>query len=511
MTDWIVAAAALSPETRLFIDGEFRDPTDGATLETFAPRDGSLITRVSAAGEADVDTAVRAAARAFEAGVWSRADRRDRQRVLSRLADLMLENLDELALLESIDSGHPISDARNVDVPNAARTIRWYAETLDKVYDEIAPTPENALALVRREPLGVIGAVVPWNYPLIITAWKIGPALAAGNSVVLKPAELTSLSALKLAELAAEAGIPAGVFSVLPGVGSVAGQALGRHPLVDKIAFTGSPAVGKGFLSYAGESNGKQVSLELGGKSAQLVLADVEDIAACASSVAWGIFYNSGQTCHGGSRLIVDERVHDELLDEVLRVGRSLVLGDPLDPATQIGTIASRAQLDRVLSYVDVARTEGAIVHGGNRVFPAGLEDGFYVEPTVFDQVDNSGRIGQEEIFGPALAVSTVRGAAEGVRLANDSVYGLAASVWTANLTVAHGVARDLRAGTVWVNTFDIADVITPFGGFKGSGAGRDRSLHALDAYTALKTTWINLGSGPLDESAAGSLPTTEK
>ncbi len=494
MTNWIDAALALTPESRLFIDGEFRPAADGGTFDSFAPRDGSLISAVSAAAQVDVDAAVAAASRAFEGGVWSRADRRHRQRVLMRLADLMLENLDELALLESLDSGHPISDARNVDVPNAARTIRWYAEALDKVYDEIAPTPENALALVRREPLGVIGAVVPWNYPLIITAWKIGPALAAGNSVVVKPAENTSLSTLRFAALAAEAGVPEGVLSVVSGLGAVAGQALGRHPLVDKITFTGSPAVGKRFLTYAGESNGKQVSLELGGKSAQLVLADTEDLTACASSVAWGIFYNAGQTCHGGSRLIVDEAVHDELVSEVVRVGESLVLGDPLDEATQIGTIVSQVQLDRVLDYVDVARAEGATVHGGRRVHPNGLDDGFYVEPTVFDGVDNSGRIGQEEIFGPALAVTTVNGVEEGVRVVNYSQYGLAASVWTSNVTAAHRVARDIRAGTVWVNTFDVADIITPFGGFKQSGSGRDRSLHALDSYTALKTTWIDLG-----------------
>ncbi|MBC7517860.1 MAG: aldehyde dehydrogenase [Microbacteriaceae bacterium] len=499
MSNWAARAAELTLETRLFIDGEFRVALDGATFDSFSPRDGKLIAAISAAGAADVDLAVRAAARAFESGVWSRADRRERQRVLFRLSELMLENLDELALLESLDSGHPIGDSRRVDVPNAARTVRWYAEAIDKIYDEVAPTPQNALALVTREALGVVGAVVPWNYPLIITAWKIAPALAAGNSVVLKPAELTSLSALKLAQLAVEAGMPAGVFSVVPGLGAVAGQALGRHPLVDKITFTGSPAVGRRFLSYAGESNGKQVALELGGKSPQVVLADVEDIAACASAIAWGIFYNAGQTCHGGSRLIIDERVHDAVLTEVLAVGRSLVLGDPLDDDTQIGAIASQIQLDRVLAYTAIARDESAVVHGGNRVTVDGLSGGYFVEPTVFDRVDNAGRIGQEEIFGPVLSVSTVRGAAEAVRVANDSAYGLAASVWTANITTAHAIARELRAGTVWVNTFDVADVITPFGGFKASGSGRDRSLHAFDAYTALKTTWINLGNSPLN------------
>lgn len=496
MTNWHEAATSLRPETRLLIDGEFRPAADGATFDTIAPRDGRLIASVSAASDIDVDAAVRSAAAAFESGVWSRSDRRHRQRVLLRLAELMLENLDELALLEAIDSGHPIGDARRVDVPNAARVVRWYAEAIDKVYDEVAPAPESALALVTREALGVVGAVVPWNYPLIISSWKIAPALAMGNSVVLKPAELTSLSALMLGRLALEAGIPPGVFNVVPGLGPVAGQALGRHPLVDKITFTGSPAVGRGFMTYAGESNGKQVALELGGKSPHIVLADAEDLDAAASGIAWGIFYNAGQTCHGGSRLIVDEAVHDELLERVIAVGRSLVLGDPLDEATQIGTIASERQLERVLDYVAIARSEGATVIGGDRVSP--VEGGYYVEPTVFDGVDNRSRIGQEEIFGPALAVTTVRGAEEAVRVANDSPYGLAAAVWTSSVTTAHRSARALRAGTVWVNAFDIADVITPFGGFKASGSGRDRSLHALDSYSALKTTWIHLGDDRL-------------
>ncbi|WP_026554464.1 aldehyde dehydrogenase [Arthrobacter sp. 35W] len=499
--DWIQRAAAQEPSTGLYIDGGFRTARSGETFPTVSPRDGSMTAQVASAGEADVDDAVTAAHRSFEAGVWSRTDRRHRQQVLTRLADLILANAEELALLESTDSGHPIGDALAVDVPSCARTFRWYAEALDKVYDDVAPTPRNALALISREPLGVIGAVVPWNYPLIISAWKVAPALAAGNSVVLKPSEQTSLSALRLAELATEAGLPDGVFNVVPGLGHVAGAALGRHPLVDKITFTGSPEVGRYFQRYASESNGKQVALELGGKSPQVVLKDVGDIAACASAVAWGIFYNAGQTCHGGSRLLVDERVHDELVEEVIKVGRSLALGDTLDPGTQIGTIIDDQQLHNILGYFEIAESEGiTIASGGTRVRPAGVESGCYLEPTVLDRVNNSGRIGQEEIFGPVLAVSTFRGAAEGVRMANDSKYGLAASVWTQNITTAHTAARELRAGTVWVNTFDVADIITPFGGFKESGFGRDRSLHALDAYSALKTTWINLGDDPLDE-----------
>lgn len=494
---WIERAQALRPKADIFIDGRFQPAVSGLRFETLAPRDGSIITQVARGDSADIDLAVRSGVKAFESGVWSKADPRQRQAVLAKLSDLLLANREELALLESIEAGHPIGDAMNVDVPSAARSFRWYAEALDKVYDEVAPAPRSALTLITREPLGVIGAVVPWNYPLIISAWKLAPALAAGNSVVLKPAENTSLASLRVAELAIEAGLPVGVLNVVPGLGAEAGQALGRHPMVDKITFTGSPGVGRLFQTYAGESNGKQVALELGGKSPHVVFEDVGDIEACAEAVAWGIFYNAGQTCHGGSRLLVHESVHDKLVEATIKVAKSLKLGDTLDPSTQVSAIISQRQLERVIGYLQVAMDEGAhFALGGARVVPAaGLDSGYFVEPTILTNVANQSRIGQEEIFGPVLAVTKFKDTAEAIALANETEYGLAASVWSQDITRAHKVARDIRAGTVWINTFDVADIIVPFGGFKNSGFGRDRSLHALDSYTALKTTWVNLGS----------------
>jgi len=497
---WIKKANALKPKNNMFIDGKFVPAVSGKRFETLAPRDGSVITKVARGERADVDLAVKVAAKAFESGVWSNATPRHRQQVLTRLSELILENREELALLEALETGHPISDSMNVDVPSAARTYRWYAEAIDKVYGEIAPTASNTLALVSREPLGVIGAVVPWNYPLIISAWKVAPALAAGNSVVLKPAEDTSLSALRVAELAIEAGLPKGVFNVVTGYGAEAGEALGRHPKVDKITFTGSPVVGRLFQKYASESNGKQVALELGGKSPHVVLADVEDIKACASAVAWGIFYNAGQTCHGGSRLLVHESIHDQLLKETIKVAKTLVLGDPMDPATQVSAIVSKKQLDRVIGYLELAKRDNVKVAlgGGSGSSIKALKNGYFVEPTILDNVDNKSRLGQEEIFGPVLSVTTFKTEADALKLANASEYGLAASVWTKDISKAHKLASKIRAGTVWVNTFDVADIIVPFGGFKNSGFGRDRSLHALDSYSALKTTWINLGDKPL-------------
>lgn len=487
--EWTARLDKLTPRRDLFIDGEFVPAASGERFTDTTPRDGSILAEIAAAGDVDVDRAVQAGYRAFEAGVWADADPGHRKAVLLRFAELMEENREELALLESIDVGKPISDTLTVDVPKAARTIAWYAEAIDKTYDEIAPAPRSALALVTREPLGVIGAVVPWNYPLMITSWKIAPALATGNSVVLKPAEDSSLSALLLAELASQAGIPDGVFNVVPGLGSVAGAALGRHPLVAKIAFTGSPQVGRRFLGYAAESNAKQVALELGGKSPQVVLADAGDLTRVAGAIAWGIYYNAGQTCNAGSVVIADRSVREELLAELVAQTGTFLVGDPLDEATQVGPLASVKQRNRVGDYLKVATAEGGQFVTGGTV----STDDCFAEPTVIDGLSPDSRVAREEIFGPVLTFLDAEDADEAVKVANGGNFGLAASVWTRDISRAHKVARSLRAGTVWVNTFDVSDVITPFGGFKESGSGRDRSLHALDTYTALKTTWIDL------------------
>lgn len=488
---WVAAAETVRPRGEAFLDGAFVPAASGETFTDTSPRDGRRIADVARGGDEDVDRAVRAGRRSFEAGTWSGASPRERKGVLLRLADLMEQRAEALALLESIDVGHPISDALGVDVATAARCIRWYAEAIDKVYGQVAPTGRDALAVIEREPLGVVGAVVPWNYPLIITAWKLGPALATGNSVVLKPAEQSPLSALLLAELAAEAGLPDGVLGVVPGFGPEAGQALGRHSGVDKITFTGSVEVGRRFLVYAGESNGKQVALELGGKSPHVVLADA-DLDAAAEAIAWGIFYNAGQTCHAGSRVIAERGVREELVARVVARGRTMAPGDPLDPATVVGSLVDEEALQRVLGHLDRARGDGAQVRlGGERVAP--VAGGSYLGPTVLDGVTEDLAVAREEVFGPVLSVLEADGPEEAVRLANATEYGLAAAVWTRDVGRAGRIARALRAGTVWVNTYDAADESTPFGGMKASGAGRDRSLHALDAYTHLKTTWIAL------------------
>ncbi len=486
------AVAGLDIRSKAFIDGTFVDAVSGETFDCVSPISGEVVAQVAACDTADVDRAVAGARAAFESGAWSRLAPKKRKRVLQKLAGLMSEHAEELALLETIDMGKPIRDATNVDVPLATECIAWYGEAIDKVYDEIAPTGHDAHVSIVREPLGVVGAVVPWNFPLLMSSWKIGPALATGNSVILKPAEQSPLSALRLAELASEAGIPDGVLQVVPGFGETAGQALGRHADVDMIAFTGSTEVGKYFLRYSGESNMKRVALECGGKSPHIVTRECGDLDAAATAVAWGVFYNQGEVCTAGSRLLVHSAVKDELLEKVVAVADRIKPGDPLDPKTRMGAIVDDTQLDRVLGYIEAGTSEGATLHlGGNRVREE--TGGYYVEPTIFDAVSNDMRIAREEIFGPVLSAISFDELDDAIANANDTIYGLSAGIWTDDDNVAHRAARAIRAGIVWVNTFDAGDISSPFGGFKQSGFGRDRSIHALDKFTDLKAIWIAL------------------
>jgi acyl-CoA reductase-like NAD-dependent aldehyde dehydrogenase len=490
--DWHERAVALAPRTNAFIDGRYVPAVSGATFDCINPATGKLVARVSSCDAADVEQAVASARRAFDAGHWSRSAPAARKKVLLRFAELIRKHREELALTETLDMGKPITDSLKIDIPAAANCIAWYAEAIDKVYDEVAPTSHDSLALITREPAGVVGAIVPWNFPLLMASWKLGPALATGNSVVLKPSEKSPLTALRVAELAIEAGLPEGVLNVVPGFGYTAGEALAMHMDVDCVAFTGSTRVGKMMLEYAGRSNMKRVWLECGGKAPNVVMADVADLDRAANAAAYGIFFNQGEMCSAASRLVVHESVRDALLEKIVEVGRTMTPGDPLDPKTRLGAIVDQVQLNAVMGYIESGRREGASLRmGGRRV----REDsgGFFVEPTVFDNVTMQMKIAREEIFGPVLSAITFRDADEAVRIANDVSYGLTAAVWSRDITTAHRVARALRAGTVYVNCYDADDITVPFGGFKQSGNGRDKSLHAMDKYTELKTTWIDL------------------
>lgn len=487
--DWKSRAGGLSFRGQAFIDGRFVDAQSGRTFDSVNPATGAVLTPVAECGGADVDLAVAAARRAFEDGRWSRRAPGERKAVLLRLAELIRANLEELALLDSLDMGKLVTDAATVDVPGSAAFFQWYAEAIDKVYDEVAPTGPGDLALVRRVPLGVVGAVTPWNFPLDMATWKSAAALAAGNSVVLKPAEQSPLSALRLAVLAAEAGLPDGVLNVVPGFGHTAGQALGRHMDVDCLAFTGSTAIGKKFMEYAGQSNLKQVWPETGGKSPNLVFADCENLDAAADMAAFGIFFNQGEVCSANSRLYVERSVKEAFVEKMIARAQATQPGDPLDPSSKMGAIVDETQTEGIMRFVEGGKKTANLVAGGERICVDGK--GCFVQPTIFDDVAHDDPLARDEIFGPVLSVVAFDTEDEAVAMANDSVYGLAASVWTDNLSRALRVSDRLLAGTVSVNTVDALSAMTPFGGMKQSGFGRDLSLHSFEKYTALKTTWI--------------------
>ncbi|WP_297355077.1 aldehyde dehydrogenase [Paraburkholderia sp.] len=487
---WQDKAATLSIEGRAFIDGEYRHAANGRTFDCLSPIDGKLLVKVADSAADDVNAAVAAARGAFDSRVWSGLNPRQRKAILLRWAGLLREHLDELSLLETLDAGKPIGDTTSVDVPGAAYCVEWFAEAIDKIGGEVAPADHHLVGLVTREPIGVVAAVVPWNFPILMASWKFGPALAAGNSVVLKPSEKSPLTAIRIAQLAHEAGIPAGVFNVVPGAGEP-GKLLALHPDVDCLAFTGSTNVGKLIMQYAGQSNLKRVWLELGGKSPNIVMPDCADLDRAANAAAGAIFYNMGEMCTAGSRLLVHRDIKDVFLDKLIAAARSYTPGNPLDPKTSMGAIVDQVQLDRVLGYIEAGRAESKLLLGGGRVKQE--SGGYYIEPTIFDTQADA-KIAREEIFGPVLSVITFDTAEEAIRIANNSEYGLAAAVWTSNLTTAHEMARSLRAGTVWVNCYDEGgDMNFPFGGYKQSGNGRDKSLHALEKYTELKSTLVRL------------------
>ncbi|WP_114968777.1 aldehyde dehydrogenase [Rhodoferax ferrireducens] len=479
---------------RAFINGERVAARDAQTFNCISPVDGRLLTAVARCGEVDVDAAVAAARAAFEDRRWRGLSPAQRKRVMIKFADQLLAHADELALTETLDMGKPVKYARSVDVNSAANCIRWYGEAVDKVYDEIAPTASTALALITREPVGVVGVIVPWNYPMIMAAWKIAPALAAGNSVVLKPSEKSPLTALRLAELALAAGIPPGVFNVVPGYGPEAGSPLALHMDVDCIAFTGSTRVGKQVHVMAGQSNLKRAWTELGGKSPNIVFADCPNLDRAVEAAVSSIFFNQGESCNAPSRLFVEASIKDAFLEKALALVPQYQPGNPLNKSTVMGAIVDQTQLDSVLRYIESGKREGAqLIAGGEQALRE--TGGCYVQPTIFDGVKADMTIAREEIFGPVLSVLSFTDASEVVRQANQSVYGLQAAVWTRDLNKAHGVARALRAGTVHVNQYDEDDITVPFGGFRQSGVGRDKSLHAFDKYTETKTTWIRIDS----------------
>lgn len=475
---------------QLFIGGKFVDAESGETLPTLNPHDNSVIADVATAGRADIDKAVAAAQRAFPA--WSRMAAADRGRILLKLADLIEANTEELARLESLDTGHPIKDSRALDVPRTAACFRYFGGMADKFQGDVVPVEAGFLNYLLREPVGVVGQVVPWNFPLMFTSWKMAPALAAGNTIVLKPAEITPLSTLKIAELMSEAGLPDGVVNIVPGLGSVAGQSLAEHDGVAKIAFTGSTATGRRIVQ-ASAGNLKKVQLELGGKGANIVFDDANLVAAVNGS-AWAIFHNQGQACIAGSRLMLHERIADVFLEKFTALAKSIRLGNPLAADTEMGPLTSAQHRDRVLNYVGVAREQGGeLIAGGRAPANPDLAKGCYVEPTIVKAKSPQDRIAQEEVFGPFVTVLTFKDDAEALRIANGTDYGLGSGLWTSNLQRAHQVARELKAGMVWVNSYKRVNPGSPFGGVGQSGYGREMGFDAMREYTQVKSVWVNV------------------
>ena len=491
--NWHESAQRLNLPRQVFIAGRFMDASSDKRFGIINPSDGQRLGDLPDCSATDVDRAVRAARQAFDDGRWAHMAPKARKKVMLKLAALVEKHRDELGLLDTVSMGMPISISINYCIQWTINALEWYGEAIDKLYDEVAPTDRSALALITREPVGVVGAVLPWNWPMGLLGWKVPPALATGNSIVLKPDEQTSFSALRFAELTLEAGVPEGVFNVVTG-GPDVGEAIGRHPDIDVVGFTGSTEVGKLFLKYSAESNMKPVWTECGGKGPNIVFADAPDIDGAAQAAAFAIFLNTGQVCAAGSRLIVEESIKDRVVAKIAAIGSQLAPDDPLQPDTMLGPLAKSAQLERVLSYIQAGQQEGAnLVAGGGRARTD--SGGYFVQPTVFDRVSNDMRIAREEIFGPVLSTITFSTPEEAIRIANSSIYGLSGAIWTRDISRAHTLARALRVGSVAINAYadDAHDITVPFGGYKQSGYGRDKSLHALDKYVQLKTTWVKL------------------
>jgi acyl-CoA reductase-like NAD-dependent aldehyde dehydrogenase len=475
---------------QLFINGEWRDGAGGKTIEVVNPATEEVIAEVAAAEQGDVDAAVAAARAAFD-GPWAKLSARERGALVWKIGERLMEKADEIARLETLHNGKPIFESRHIEVPAAAECFQYFAGWADKIHGETIPVKGNYLTYTLREPIGVVAAIVPWNFPLLLTAWKVAPALACGNTVIIKPASQTPLTALALAEIAHEVGLPPGVLNVITGPGSKVGQMLVEHPGIDKIAFTGDTSTGKGIMRGSAETL-KKITLELGGKSANIVFPDA-DLDAAIRGATTGIFYGKGEVCAAGSRLLVDKSIKSEFIDKVAARAKKMAPGDPLDPKTRLGAISSKKQLETDLRYIEIAKKEGAqLVAGGARA-DIGTGKGYFLQPTVFDGVTPSMTIAREEIFGPVLAAIEFGDVDEAIARANDSNYGLAAAVWTKDIKKAHYVARKLQAGTVWINTYNVYDTAAPFGGYKQSGFGREMSMHALEHYTQVKSVWVDL------------------